>query len=46
MRYTMLELTRSAAAPMKAVLSTTMDILLSRYNPIANTTLGRGCVKT
>lgn len=41
MRYTMLELTRSAAAPLEAVLSTTMDVLSSRYNPVAKTTLGR-----
>lgn len=41
MRYTLLELTRSAAAPVEAVLSTAMDILSSRYNPVARTTLGR-----
>src|SRR5574337_399838 len=41
MRYTMLELTRSAAAPLEAVLSTTMDVLSSRYHPVAKTTLGR-----
>jgi poly(3-hydroxybutyrate) depolymerase len=41
MRYTMLELTRSAAAPVEAVLSTAMDLLSSRYNPVADTTLGR-----
>ena len=41
MRYTMLELTRSAAAPVEAVLSTTMDVLSSRYNPVANTIVGR-----
>lgn len=41
MRYTLLELTRSAAAPMEAVLSSTMDVLSSPYNPLARTTLGR-----
>ncbi|MBX3680768.1 polyhydroxyalkanoate depolymerase [Cognatazoarcus halotolerans] len=41
MRYTMLDLTRSAAAPMEAVLSSTIDVLSSRYNPLARTTLGR-----
>lgn len=41
MRYTLLDLTRRAAAPIEAVLSTAMDVLASPYNPVANTTLGR-----
>lgn len=41
MRYTLLEMTRNAAAPVETILSTTMDILSSRYNPLASTTLGR-----
>lgn len=41
MRYTLLELTRSAAAPVEAALTSTMDVLASSYNPLARTALGR-----